>query len=168
MTTGYPAELSALEAAAGSPIEIERIQNAALARALHGLLQLLSAAVEEIRELRTTVNRRTAVFTPARGFRRMFITGMVWAFTFIRFVVVYLLMITALRASEFLDHDIPNPGAGSLILPRNEVLRTTFRSPPVHHPVSSAYLRSFAPVTFCRATLACVTHWRRCMLACTT
>ncbi|KAJ7798131.1 hypothetical protein B0H14DRAFT_2618207 [Mycena olivaceomarginata] len=89
MATGYPAELSALQAAAGNPIEIGVIQNAALARALHGLWQLLSSMAHEITELKNRVNRRTAVFTPARGFS---------ADVYHR---------NALRAaSEFLDHDV--------------------------------------------------------------
>ncbi|KAF8209033.1 hypothetical protein K438DRAFT_2012373 [Mycena galopus ATCC 62051] len=94
MASGYPAELSTLRAAAGNPIEIERIQNAALARALHGLRQLLSSMSYEITELRNTVNRRTAVFTPARGFS----------------ADVYHRNIDDLRtASEFLDHDASYP-----------------------------------------------------------
>ncbi|KAJ6534238.1 hypothetical protein B0H19DRAFT_964399, partial [Mycena capillaripes] len=127
MTTGYPAELSALEAATGSPIEIERIQNAALARALHGLRQLLSAAVEEIRELRTTVNRRTAVFTPARGFSSDVYhrNGMGLHFYSIR----------------------SNPNAGTLILPRNEVplaQTSTPMSTPPHHSANNSPRRSSA------------------------
>ncbi|KAF8185908.1 hypothetical protein K438DRAFT_1936939 [Mycena galopus ATCC 62051] len=94
MATGYPAELSALRAAAGNPIEIERIQNAALARALHGLWQLLLSMSYEITKLRNTVNRQTAVFTPARGFS----------------ADVYHRNINDLRtASEFLDHDASYP-----------------------------------------------------------
>ncbi|KAJ7919447.1 hypothetical protein B0H13DRAFT_2320430 [Mycena leptocephala] len=68
MSTGYPAELSALQAAAGNPVELERIQNVALVRALTGMNNILSAATNEIRELRAMLERRTAVFTPARGF----------------------------------------------------------------------------------------------------
>jgi hypothetical protein len=68
MRTGYPAELIAQQAAAGDPIQLERIQNAALVRALAGVRTLLSAVTDEIRELRAVVNRRTAVLTPARGF----------------------------------------------------------------------------------------------------
>jgi hypothetical protein len=68
MTTGYPAELSALQAAAGNPVELERIQNVALVRALTGMNNILSAATNEIRELRAMLERRAAVFTPARGF----------------------------------------------------------------------------------------------------
>jgi hypothetical protein len=68
MSTGYPAELSALQAAAGNPVELERIQNVALVRALTGMNNIISAATNEIRELRAMLERRTAVFTPARGF----------------------------------------------------------------------------------------------------
>ncbi|KAJ7934437.1 hypothetical protein B0H13DRAFT_1591571 [Mycena leptocephala] len=68
MSTGYPAELSALQAAARNPVELERIQNVALVRALTGMNNILSAATNEIRELRAMLERRTAVFTPARGF----------------------------------------------------------------------------------------------------
>ncbi|KAJ7084783.1 hypothetical protein B0H15DRAFT_380554 [Mycena belliarum] len=68
MTSGYPAALSELNAAAGSPLELERIQNAALLSVLRGVKDLLTAQTVEIRNLRGVVERRTAVFTPARGF----------------------------------------------------------------------------------------------------
>ncbi|KAJ7821253.1 hypothetical protein B0H13DRAFT_1660479 [Mycena leptocephala] len=68
MMTGYPAELSALQAAAGNPVELERIQNVALVRALTGMNNILSAATNEIHELCAMLERCTAVFTPARGF----------------------------------------------------------------------------------------------------
>ncbi|KAJ7792531.1 hypothetical protein B0H14DRAFT_3563017, partial [Mycena olivaceomarginata] len=68
MRTGYPAELIALQAAAEDPIQLERIQNAALVRTLAGVRTLLSAVTDEVRELRAVVNRRTTVFPPARGF----------------------------------------------------------------------------------------------------
>ncbi|KAJ7027044.1 hypothetical protein C8F04DRAFT_1399692 [Mycena alexandri] len=68
MTTGYPAQLSALQAAAGDPLEIERIQNVQLVRVLNGMRGSLSSMTQELRELRAMVGRRTAMFTPARGF----------------------------------------------------------------------------------------------------
>ncbi|KAJ7046156.1 hypothetical protein C8F04DRAFT_938937 [Mycena alexandri] len=68
MTTGYPAQLSALQAAAGDPLEIERIQNVQLVRVLNGMRGSLSNMTQELRELRAMVGRRTAMFTPARGF----------------------------------------------------------------------------------------------------
>jgi hypothetical protein len=68
MKSGYPAELSALEAAAGDPIQIECIQNELLARTLVGLARQLSDVKQELRELRGTMDRRNAIFTPARGF----------------------------------------------------------------------------------------------------
>jgi hypothetical protein len=63
MKTGFPAQLSDLQAVAGDPLQIERIQNVVnvLARVLTG------NATHEIRELRALLNPRTAVFTPARG-----------------------------------------------------------------------------------------------------
>jgi hypothetical protein len=89
MSTGYPTELSALQAAVGNPVELERIQNAALVRALSGLRTLLSTVTDEVRELRTIVNRRTAVFTPARGFSSEVYHRNGMTFTFFRFLVVY-------------------------------------------------------------------------------
>ncbi|KAJ7768794.1 hypothetical protein B0H16DRAFT_1882008 [Mycena metata] len=68
MTTGYLPQLSALQAAAGDPLEIERIQNVQLARVLNGMRASLSGMTQELRELRAMVGRRTAMFTPARGF----------------------------------------------------------------------------------------------------
>lgn len=68
MTSGSPAELATLQAAAGDPIQIERIQNELLARTLVGLARQLSDVKQELCELRGTMDRRTAIFTPARGF----------------------------------------------------------------------------------------------------
>ncbi|KAJ7629821.1 hypothetical protein B0H17DRAFT_1164275 [Mycena rosella] len=60
MTTGYPSALSVLQAAAGSPIDLRRIEN----EALHDTL----ASMRDILEVKEILNRRTAVLTPARGF----------------------------------------------------------------------------------------------------
>ncbi|KAJ7936473.1 hypothetical protein B0H13DRAFT_1946706 [Mycena leptocephala] len=132
MSTGYPAELSALQAAAGNPVELERIQNVALVRALTGMNNILSAATNEIRELRAMLERRTAVFTPARGFSAS----------------VY--HQNVLAASSFLDHDMPNPNPGTLILPAVQVPEASPRNsttPATTPPRSTVHSSRSSPRT---------------------
>ncbi|KAJ7846294.1 hypothetical protein B0H13DRAFT_1646807 [Mycena leptocephala] len=132
MSTGYPAELSALQAAAGNPVELERIQNVALVRALTGMNNILSAATNEIRELRAMLERRTAVFTPARGFSAS----------------VY--HQNVLAASSFLDHDVPNPNPGTLILPAVQVPEASPRNsttPATTPPRSTVHSSRSSPRT---------------------
>ncbi|KAJ6493137.1 hypothetical protein C8R45DRAFT_1136097 [Mycena sanguinolenta] len=117
MTTEYPTQLSTLQAAAGDPLEIERVQNVVLARALTSLNRTLSDTRNELRELRELLTHRTAVFTPARGFS----AG----------------MYTRNALSDVLDHDVPIPSPGSIILPRNEV-SATVPSPNSNLPSISA------------------------------
>ncbi|KAJ7726564.1 hypothetical protein DFH07DRAFT_1000760 [Mycena maculata] len=68
MSNGYPPALSVLQAAVGSPVDLQRIQHAATVAALQEMRDMLGRQNILIRQLNDTVNRRTAVFTPARGF----------------------------------------------------------------------------------------------------
>ncbi|KAF7378502.1 hypothetical protein MSAN_00277700 [Mycena sanguinolenta] len=124
MTTEYPTQLSTLQAAAGDPVEIERVQNVILARALTSLNRTLSDTRNELRELRELLTRRTAVFTPARGFS---------ASTYTRNALC--------ASSDVLDHDVPIPSPGSIILPQDEASTTT-PSPNFNLPSASSTSQS--------------------------
>ncbi|KAJ7926482.1 hypothetical protein B0H13DRAFT_1599594 [Mycena leptocephala] len=142
MSTGYLAELSALQAAAGNPVELERIQNVALVRALTGMNNILSAATNEIRELRAMLERRTAVFTPARGFSASVYhqNGMIFQFS--------------IRCMIFLDHDVPNPNPGTLILPAVQVPEASPQNsttPATTPPRSTLHSSRSSPRTPCTA-----------------
>ncbi|KAJ7756085.1 hypothetical protein DFH07DRAFT_1027777 [Mycena maculata] len=68
MSNGYPPALSVLQAAVGSPVDLQRIQHAATVASLQEMRDMPGRQNILIRQLNDTVNRRTAVFTPARGF----------------------------------------------------------------------------------------------------
>jgi hypothetical protein len=68
MSTVYPSELAVLQANAGNPVQLERIQNAALVAALKEMGNTISTQTLELTKMREMLTRRTAVFTPARGF----------------------------------------------------------------------------------------------------
>ncbi|KAJ7098524.1 hypothetical protein B0H15DRAFT_945042 [Mycena belliarum] len=68
MKATYPSELSVLQANAGNPVDLERIQNTHLRVALEEVRNLLSTQTLELKKMVTLLQRRTAVFSPAQGF----------------------------------------------------------------------------------------------------
>lgn len=68
MTHRYPSELAVLQAYAGSPIDLEHIQNTHLRVALEEMRSLLAAQNLELKKVTRLLERRTAVFSPAQGF----------------------------------------------------------------------------------------------------
>ncbi|KAJ7234969.1 hypothetical protein C8J57DRAFT_1573095, partial [Mycena rebaudengoi] len=68
MTHRYPSELAVLQANAGSPIDLERIQNTHLRVALEEMRSLLATQNLELKKVTRLLERCTAVFSPAQGF----------------------------------------------------------------------------------------------------
>ncbi|KAJ7286609.1 hypothetical protein C8J57DRAFT_1216765 [Mycena rebaudengoi] len=68
MTHRYPSELAVLQANAGSPIDLECIQNTHLRVTLEEMRSLLAAQNLELKKVTRLLERRTAVFSPAQGF----------------------------------------------------------------------------------------------------
>ncbi|KAJ7679310.1 hypothetical protein DFH06DRAFT_974792 [Mycena polygramma] len=136
MTTGYPAELSALDAATGSPVEMERIQNAALQRSLLAMRSLLTNLTVEVRQLRGTVDRRTAIFTPARGFSASVYQRNGKPHWISSFMDTH--NHTALAASEFLDDDGPIHNPGTIVIPSGGGSASSRTTPPSTPPRSVA------------------------------
>ncbi|KAJ7463292.1 hypothetical protein FB451DRAFT_464369 [Mycena latifolia] len=68
MKTTFPSELAVLQANAGNPVDLERIQNTHLRVALEEVRNLLSTQTLELKKMVTLLQRRTAVFSPAQGF----------------------------------------------------------------------------------------------------
>ncbi|KAF8199784.1 hypothetical protein K438DRAFT_1758867 [Mycena galopus ATCC 62051] len=94
VTMEYPAQLSMLQAAVGDPLEIERVQNVILARALTSLNRTLS-----------DMRNDPPTFMPAWGFSAGVYTR-----------------------NAILDHDVPMPSPGSMILPRDNTVHSTLPS----------------------------------------
>ncbi|KAJ6513969.1 hypothetical protein DFH09DRAFT_1197104 [Mycena vulgaris] len=68
MANEFPTQLSLLQANAGNPVDLTRIQNEFLRTALEELRSISSAQQIELRKLRELFERRTAVLSPAQGF----------------------------------------------------------------------------------------------------
>lgn len=68
MKTTFPTQLCLLQAKAGSPVDLARIQNDSLRHALEEVRNIMTSQLIELAKLRTTVERRTAVLSPAQGF----------------------------------------------------------------------------------------------------
>jgi hypothetical protein len=68
MRTTFPAELCVLQANAGSPIDLARIQNEALRLSLEEVRSLLGAQYSQLKQLISMVQRRTAVLSPSKGY----------------------------------------------------------------------------------------------------
>lgn len=66
MKTEFPSQLTALEASAGDPISLERLQNALLRQSLQHVVVLLQGQRREVAQLHAVVNRRTAAFSPPK------------------------------------------------------------------------------------------------------
>ncbi|KAJ7501390.1 hypothetical protein B0H11DRAFT_1713632, partial [Mycena galericulata] len=68
MKDGFPNQLALLQANAGSPVDLERIQNTFLRVALQEVRNLLASQNTELKKLNNLFQRRTAIFSPAQGF----------------------------------------------------------------------------------------------------
>jgi hypothetical protein len=68
MTTDYPSQLTILQAKEGSPVDLERMQNAILRRSLEELRALQAESNMQIHKLTQLIERRTQVFSPAKAY----------------------------------------------------------------------------------------------------
>ena len=75
MTNVYPSELACLQANAGSPIDLMRIQNEAMRQALEENRVQLRELRRELSAMRVSFDRRTAVLSPAKAYSHQMYTG---------------------------------------------------------------------------------------------
>lgn len=68
MKNTFPSELALLNANAGDPIDLVTVQNEVLRKSLEDLYRICSAQESALRKLQQTLERRTAVLSPAQGF----------------------------------------------------------------------------------------------------
>jgi hypothetical protein len=68
MKTTFRTELTALRAAAGSSVDLARLQNEILQRALEENRSLLQNQKVQMEKLMQMMQRRTAVLSPTQGF----------------------------------------------------------------------------------------------------
>jgi hypothetical protein len=68
MTTTFRTDLSVLEANAGSPVDLQRLQDRTLQLALEEVRSLQSKQAADMQKLSTMFQRRTAVLSPMKGF----------------------------------------------------------------------------------------------------
>jgi hypothetical protein len=68
MKTTSPLELSVLQANAGNPIDLACIQNDTLRLSLEEVRSLLSAQNNQLKQLTSIVQWRTAVLSPTKGY----------------------------------------------------------------------------------------------------
>ncbi|KAF8870466.1 hypothetical protein BD779DRAFT_1681089 [Infundibulicybe gibba] len=68
MKTTFRTELTLLQAKAGSPLDLARIQNESLRLALEEMRSLLSVQATELVKLNQKLERRTAVLSPTQGY----------------------------------------------------------------------------------------------------
>jgi len=68
MTTEYPTQLAVLQAKQGSPVDLERMQNAILRRSLEELRALQAESNMQIHKLMVLIERRTQVLLPAKAY----------------------------------------------------------------------------------------------------
>ena len=68
MTTTFRTDLSVLEANAGSPVDLQRLQDRTLQLALEEVRSLQSKQAADMQKLSTMFQRRTAVLSPTKGF----------------------------------------------------------------------------------------------------
>lgn len=68
MKTTFPSELSALQAAAGNPVDLQRIQDQLTRQSLEEVRSLMHNSNLVIAKLEQTVDRRTSVLSPTKGF----------------------------------------------------------------------------------------------------
>lgn len=68
MAGTFPSELSVLQAAAGSPLNLKRIQDQYTRQSLEEVRSLMHNSHLAITRLEQTVDRRTSVLSPTKGF----------------------------------------------------------------------------------------------------
>ncbi|KAJ6511689.1 hypothetical protein DFH09DRAFT_1434967 [Mycena vulgaris] len=68
MTTTFPTELALLQASAGSPVDLALVQNEVLRQSLADLYRICQTQAASLAKLHETIERRTAVLSPAKGF----------------------------------------------------------------------------------------------------
>ena len=68
MTTDYPSQLTILQAKEGSPVDLERMQNAILRRSLEELRALQAESNMQIHKLTQVIEWRTQVPPPAKAY----------------------------------------------------------------------------------------------------
>lgn len=64
----FPSELALLQAKAGSPLDLARIQSELIRQSLEEVRSLWYTATMELGKLRELLERRTAVLSPTKGF----------------------------------------------------------------------------------------------------
>lgn len=67
MKTEYRSQLVVMEANAGDPVNLERLQNTLLRQSLQHLATKLEAQSTQIVQLQTVIKRRTAAFSPPKA-----------------------------------------------------------------------------------------------------
>lgn len=60
-------ELTLLQASAGSPVDIKRLQDEVLRRAIADMQSVMTSHANQLSKLTTQFERRTAVLSPTRG-----------------------------------------------------------------------------------------------------
>lgn len=68
MKTTFPSALAALEAARGTPLDLQRIQDHLMRQSLQEVRGLVETSNLAIAKLGVTVERRTSVLSPTQGF----------------------------------------------------------------------------------------------------
>ena len=68
MTTDCPSQLTILQAKQGSPVDLERMQNAILCHLLEELRALQVESNMQVHKLTQLIERRTQVFSPAKAY----------------------------------------------------------------------------------------------------
>lgn len=68
MKETFPSELALLQAKAGSPLDLARIQSELIRQSLEEVRSLWYTATMELGKLRQLLERRTAVLSPTKGF----------------------------------------------------------------------------------------------------
>ncbi|KAJ7693365.1 hypothetical protein B0H17DRAFT_933068, partial [Mycena rosella] len=161
----FPSELSVLQANAGSPVDLERIQNTFLRVALEEVRNLLASQSLELKKLVNMLQRRTAVFSPAQGFS----TGNYHrqgAYIVMACTTPLLILAAAIAASESTHFDASAVDAPSAVVwspshpaatassalssPRTPHNPTTMVEPPVaSYYAKGMCMRSFQYYTQC-------------------
>src|SRR5277367_6810373 len=68
MKTEFPKNLSLLQAKAGNPVDLQRIQDESMRLSLEEMRSLLTSQTLELKALHHKLERRTAVFSPTKLF----------------------------------------------------------------------------------------------------
>jgi hypothetical protein len=68
MKTTFPSELTILQSAAGNPVDMARIADAALRQSLEEMRAQLSSQQVKMAQMMRLLERRTAVLSPAKGY----------------------------------------------------------------------------------------------------